>query len=187
MLAEANRLSAENVYESMAQKENVAYLDDLQEKYRGRLRQAQDLYDEVIDRYRGRSPSQLTRLDELYVKLSYFRKADAVYDLSKVSELVDLALFSEAAEAYDRAAWVYQKDPMAMSAYVQMINCYLRLGDARKARMTLERARWALKQIDDVAFAAGDSSENRAYWEDYWSWLASTPVFTPMDPQERNS
>lgn len=187
MLAEANRLSADSIYQSMGRKENVAYVDDLRERYRRRLRRAHDLYVQVIDRYRAAPPSRTAPLDELYVKLSYFRKADTIYDLSRVHEPAEPALFSEAAEAYDRAAWVYQKDPMAMSAYVQMINCYLRLGDMRKARMTLERARWALKQIDDEAFASDASSEGRGYWEDYWSWLASTPVFTPMNVDERNS
>ncbi len=179
MLAEGYRLSAADIREAIGRKENVAYVDDLRDKYRQRLMKAHRLYSEVIDRFEKRPESQWTRLERLYVKLSHFARADALFDLSQTEFSSDRSMLSEAVEAYDRAAGVYQNDPMAMSAYVQIINGYLRLGDVDKARMMLERARWVLERIDDDAFAAYAPREDRAYWESYWDWLAETPIFSP--------
>jgi hypothetical protein len=92
-----------------------------------------------------------------------------------------MAPYSEALEAYDRAAWAYQEDPMAMSAYVQMIACHLRMGNADRARMTLQRARWALKGISDEQFTRfAPPQERRPFWEDYLSWLERTPTFSTV-------
>ncbi len=177
MLAESNRLSAARLYEDYIDPRNVAYKDHLRATYIERLRQARRRYEELIERLRLREPSSLGERERTYVKLSHFYRADTVYDLSKVAEPTDQRPFIDSLDLYDRAAWLYQDDPAAMSAYVQMINCYIRLGKIDKARMTLQRARWALKGITDEAFAAHAPEEDRAYWTAYLDWLEKTPTF----------
>jgi tetratricopeptide (TPR) repeat protein len=178
MLAEAHRLSALGVYNDFADPKNIAQKDHLRATYIERLKQARRLYDQVIDRYRPRDASTLSELDKLYLKLSHFYRADSVYDLSRMLDPGDLSPFVDSLELYDRAAWIYQDDPMAMSAYIQMINCYLRGGKIDKARMTLQRARWALKGVSDEAFARYAPDEDRKYWEAYLTWLEKTPTFS---------
>lgn len=178
MLAESHRLSAARLHADYLDPKNLPYKDHLQATYIERLKQARRLYDQLIEKLRSQDASSLTELEEAYVKHSHFGRADAVYDLSKVADPTDLRPFIESLDLYDRAAWLYQDDPMAMSAYIQMINCYITLGKIDKARMTLQRARWALKGIADEAFARYAPDEDRAYWSAYLDWLEKTPTFT---------
>lgn len=178
-LAEAYRKSAEHIRTDINNPENIAYRDDLQAKYHERLERAEQLYRDVINRYANRPVDQLNDLDRLCFKLSHFKRADSVFDRSRVGTNVNPAVFAEALEIYDRAAWHYQDDPMAMAAYVQMVTCHLRLGQLVEARMTLQRARWALKGISDEQFERfSPPDQGRAFWEDYLAWLEKTPTFT---------
>ena len=66
---------------------------------------------------------------------------------------------------------------MALSAYVQMINCYLRIGKVDKARQMLQRAHHVLQIIPNEEFQRYAPQENREYWKKYLQWLQKTPVF----------
>lgn len=176
MLAEAYRRSAAAIRESLNDPRNLPYQDQLLLTHDDRLLLARRTYDRVIERFQHRPEDGISGLDRLYVKLSHFYRADAVFDLSRLDESTRPEPFREALELYDRAAWVYQDDPMAMGAYVQMINCHLRLGDIAKARATLQRARWALRSIPDEQFRSYIREEDRAYWERYLAWLERSPL-----------
>lgn len=178
LLADAYRQSAAQLRAGLDDPRNAAQKEELLASHEKRLKRARALYDQTIERYRGRPEATLSELDRVYVKLSHFYRADAVYDLSRVSPQGDPRIYGEALELYDRAAWLYQADPMAMSAYVQMINCQLRLGSPEKARMALQRARWTLKSIPADAFAKFTPDEDVAYWENYLNWLERTPTFS---------
>lgn len=178
MLAEAYRKSAARIREDLKDPKNVVSREDLSGKHRQRLDRARDLYGHAIERYRHRSEESLGDLDKLYIKLSHFQRADVIYDQSFVGDPSDLTPYAEALEVYDRAASQYQDDPMAMSAYVQMIICHLRMGNVDKARITLQRTRWALRGIPDENFRKfAPPEERRAYWEKYLAWLERTPAF----------
>jgi len=179
LLANAYRLSAAAIREAIEDPRNVAVRDDLRLKYGQRLQRAAELFTEVVQRYEGRSPESLSDLERLYARLSHFYRADAVFDQSYLTGGSDLRPYARAVEMYDRAAWIYQHDPAAMSAYIQMINCHLRLGNADEARKTLNRARWALRNISDEQFARHSPAEGRAYWDEYLSWLERTPALRP--------
>jgi len=178
MLAESYRRSAARLYDDYIDPKNLPYKDHLRATYVDRLKRARRLYEELVERYRAGEASSPGGLERTYAKLSHFYQADAVYDLSKVADPTDQRPFIDSLELYDRAAWLYQDDPAALSAYIQMINCYIRLGKIEKARMTLQRARWALKGISDEAFAGYAPEEDRAYWTAYLDWLEKTPTFT---------
>lgn len=178
LLANAYRLSAVRIREKdLSDAKNVAYKDQLRRLYQERLVQAKGLFDAVIDRYRLRPAESMRKLDKLYVKLSWFYRADMVYDRSRVTETPDLSPFQESLEMYDKAAWRYKDDPMAMSAYIQMINCYLKIGKVDKARQMLARAHHVLKGISDEKFAEYSPLEDRVFWQEYLRWLEKTPVF----------
>lgn len=178
MLAESHRVSADRLYSDYLDPKNVPHKDRLRATYIERLKKARQLYDGLIERFRLREASSLGELERTYIKLSHFYRADVVHDLARVSDPSDLMPFIDSLELYDRAAWLYQEDPMAMSAYIQMINCYIRLGKIDKARMTLQRARWALKGVPDESFDKYSPDEDRQYWTAYLDWLEKTPTFS---------
>jgi tetratricopeptide (TPR) repeat protein len=183
LLAEAYRKSAARISVDLEQPDNVAYRDDLRLKHRQRLQRARELYGDAIHRYEEVPPQSLSDLARLYLKLSHFQRADVAFDRSLTLDPSDMSPYAEALEAYDRAAWAYQDDPMAMAAYVQMMACHLRMGNLDKARMTLQRARWALKGIPDDAFMQfSPPEERRGFWEDYLAWLERTPTFKTLVP-----
>ena len=132
----------------------------------------------MIERYRKQPEASLADRDRLYLRLGSFYRADATFDLAKSSDPTDIRALADAVDLYERAAWTYQRDPMAMSAYVQMIDCHLMLGNVGKARMALQRARWTLRSIPDEAFLKHAASEDRAFWEDYLKWLEKTPTLS---------
>jgi len=183
-LAEAHRKSAVRIRGDLNDSRNIAYTEHLQNLYRERLTKARKLFDQVIERYRLKPEKELSELDRLYVKLSHFYRADMVYDLSLVSEPSNISPYAEALEMYDRASYRYMDDPMAMTAYVQMINCYIRMGNMAKASYTLNRARYGLRQITDEQFKKYSPDEDRSYWENYLNWLENTGSFTaPVNPK----
>ncbi len=176
-LAEACRQSAARIRTDLGDPTLAPFKDDLAGKHRQRLKRARQLYDEVIARYSAQPAESLSELEQTFVKLSHFYRADNVYDLSRVGDPGDMAPFAEAIELYERAAWLYQSDPIAMTAYVQMVNCHLQMGQADKAWMTLQRARWILKGIPDEHFRRFAPAEDRTFWETYLTWLEKAPTF----------
>lgn len=176
MLADAHRQSAAQILADLADPRHAAVHEELRATRIRRLHRSRELYDETIRRFEARAARSADELDELYVRLSHFYRADVACDLAHDGDGADPRGLAEAIELYDRAAWLYQQDPMALNAYVKMISCHLRLGQVDEARMTLQRARWAMKGISDAAFLRHAPQEDRAFWETYLNWLESTPT-----------
>jgi tetratricopeptide (TPR) repeat protein len=175
-LADACRKSVPQIRKDMDDPKNIAFKESLHAMQLQRLRRAHEMFDQVIVRYEARPEESLGDLDRLSFKLSHLYSADAVYDLSLVSG-AGTQPFAQALSLYEKAAWKFQREPIAMSAYVQIINCYLRLGKVGQAWMALQRARWALRNIPDEAFSQYAPDQNRGYWENYLSWLEKKPTF----------
>jgi TPR repeat protein len=75
---------------------------------------ARQLYDRVVDMFHDTQPA--LEVDKMYLKLSYFYRADCIYDLGQYAEAIKL---------YDTAAGRYQEDPATLAAYVQIVNAYV--------------------------------------------------------------
>lgn len=176
LLADVCRHSAAQVWKEMTEGTALTLRSDPRVTYRSRLTQARDLYEQVIDRYKRKPVEQLGEIDRLRLQLSHLYRADALFDLARAGEPPDLKMLAEAVDLYERAAWAYQHEPAAMTAYVQMVDCQIRLGNVDKARMALQRARWTLRGIPEESFARQNPEEGRAYWEKYLTWLEKTPT-----------
>jgi tetratricopeptide (TPR) repeat protein len=125
---------------------------------RDRLRKARSLFEHVIDASDGELPT--AEIDQLYLKLAHFYRADCLFDLNE---------FDESIKLYDVAARRYQNDPSALAAYVQIVNAYVALNRPDDARAANERAKWMLRRIPPDAFAqAGTFNISKQYWE---QWL----------------
>jgi len=117
----------------------------------------------------------------LQLKLSYLYAADSVLESAALAGGSAQDQVTQALELYEQAAWTCAQDPIAMSAYVQIVSCHLRMGRVEKARMALQRARWALRNIPEEAFPP-KPQEDRAFWEEYLTWLEKTPTFASTQP-----
>jgi tetratricopeptide (TPR) repeat protein len=126
---------------------------------RDRLLKARELYDQVIDLYRVATPTE--DLDKLYQKLAHFYRADCMYDLGNYQESIKL---------YDEAAFSYQNDPSAVSAYVQIVNAYYALGKPEEAKAANNRAKWMLQHMPAEAFQDGTFSMPKKYWDQWLQW-----------------
>lgn len=124
---------------------------------RDRLRKARELYDEVVFIFRDDLPS--ADMDQLYLKLAHFYRADCLFDLLD---------YDNAIKFYDIAARRYQNDPSALAAYVQIVNSYVALNKPNEARAANERAKWMLRRIPPEAFGETSFNISRQYWE---QWL----------------
>jgi len=132
---------------------------------RDRLRKAQGLFDEVVQLYRNQPPT--TDIDKLYLRLAYFYRADASFDLGN---------YEQAIELYNAAAIRYEDDPSSLAAHVQIVNAYVSLGRLDEARTANERARWMLRRMPGDAFA--DSGVlPRQYWEQYLGWAGKAGLW----------
>jgi tetratricopeptide (TPR) repeat protein len=124
-----------------------------------RLAKSKAYYDQVIQLYRDAPPS--ADLDKLYQKMSYFYRADCMYDLGNYEDAIKL---------YDAAAFNYQNDPSSVAAYVQIVNSYIALGKPDEAKAANNRAKWMLQHMPAEAFQDDGFTMPKKYWEQWLQW-----------------
>jgi len=179
-LADSYRKSAARIRDDLADPKNIAFKDRLRAMHQERLQRAHQTFERAIERYERRPEGALSALDRLCLQLSHLYSADCVYDLSLAAGGQSAEAFARSLSMYEKAAWLYQRKPIAMSAYVQIINCYLHLGKVSQAWMALQRARWALRNIPDNEFRNYAPQQDRAFWEEYLTWLEKKPTFASV-------
>ena len=123
------------------------------------LRTAMQLFGEVCDGG-GASSSRVLR-DACHLR------ADCVYELEMYAEAVGL---------YDEMAARFPRHHSSMTALIQIVNCYSKLGDLERARTAHRRALVKLKELSDEAFNAPDALLDRDAWE---RWLENMPLGEP--------
>jgi tetratricopeptide (TPR) repeat protein len=133
---------------------------------RQRLERARELYDRVIEMWRGRTPTR--DVDALQLKLAHFYRADCLFDLGQ---------YAEAVGRYDAAAFRYQDDPSALAAYVQIVNAYLAMGKPDQARVANERAKLLLRRLPPESFRDGAFAMPREYWERQLKWMSEAGMW----------
>ena len=131
-----------------------------------RLGKAKVMYARVVDLYHDTPPK--TELDKLYNKLSYFYRADCVYDSGQYEEAIRL---------YDVAAFRYQDDPASLAAYVQIVNAYHALNLPDQAKAANERAKWLLKRMPADAFTNGSFEMPKEYWDNQFKWSSDSGIW----------
>jgi TolA-binding protein len=88
--------------------------------------------------------------------MSYLYIGDCLSDLGKLRPAI---------EAYREVAWRYENEPAAVSATMQVVSCYQRLGQGEEARAALARLQWLLNKIPAAAFDTQRGMSSRAYWQ----------------------
>ena len=116
------------------------------------------------------STSQIPRsnfsdaLQQDYLRSAYLYRAGCAFDLNR---------FDQAIEMYDQAARKYATHHTSISALVQIVNCYEKLGDKSRAAAAHTRALLRLQQMAPETFDAPDSAMDRRAWE---AWLRNIPL-----------
>jgi tetratricopeptide (TPR) repeat protein len=85
----------------------------------------------------------------------------------------ELGRYDQALELYDRAASRAARHLSSLTALIQMVNCYSRMGDADGARRAHQRALVRLRELPDEAFQDADAVLDRDAWE---RWLQNMPL-----------
>ena len=177
MLAEAYRRSAARLPAALAEGQNLAERDKMMAEFRRRLHRAGELYAEVIATLEGDAADEGTGLEKAYVRSSHMFRADCAFDEASYLPTRGTEAFERAIRLYKVAAWKYRTHPIALSAYVQIIHCHLRMGDIARARATLERASWILRGIPEDPGVWRVPGESKQTWAEYLAWLRNTPTF----------
>jgi tetratricopeptide (TPR) repeat protein len=107
------------------------------------------------------SRGQLDELGKRMHRDSYFEIAHTHYALDN---------YSDAITAYSSAANKYPRDPHVLLAYLQMTNCYDRLGQPAEARSMLLQAKVILKDMPDEIWKAQLTNMNAGSWENWIFW-----------------
>ncbi len=103
-------------------------------------------------------------------QLALLYRADCLFELNEPDTL------QAALTAYRSVAARYERRPAALTAYVQIANIHLRLGNVAQAGCELERAGLLLRRIPEEAFAQSHSG-NRADWERFLAAALSSELF----------
>lgn len=152
LLAEAYRRSAQLIREDADASANDAAVAEADR----RLTEALKNYRRVKRMLAPLNQSSLAGLELTYLRTSYLYIGDCLFDLGKLILAV---------EAYREVAWRYENQPAAVSATMQVVHCYERLGKREEARAALARLQWLLKKIPATAFDSRSGMSSRAYWQ----------------------
>jgi len=141
-------------------------------EFRKRLQEAARLYEQVIEAYGARAEDSLSAREQLYLRLGYLYRAECAFELGEYDQAVPL---------YEQAAYRYQNEPVSLSAYLQIINCYFRLGERQRARTAVGRARWLLRRMPPSDFAQRPRGIDRQRWQDVLAWIEDSGLLASRE------
>ena len=123
---------------------------------------AREYFDRAVGFYEELPVENRGELDNLYLRQCWLYRADCLFDLEQ---------YSEAVKAYEAAALHYQLTPTALTAFMQIINCHIKLGNSDQARSANQRAVFQLRKIPDETLAAHPGGLNRNQWAEWFDWV----------------
>lgn len=181
-LADAYRQDARAIRQTLTQGMPDRQRQLLEQARLDRLHKAQAGFDHVREALEGRDPRQLSKLEQLQLRNSYFYLGDCAFDLKD---------FDAAIHHYDAARERYPNDPASLVAMVQIVNAYVEQGDLERAKTANERAMRFRKSLPDSVWADPNlpmTQEEWARWLDSMQKLmaehAKTAAANPGDPQQ---
>jgi TolA-binding protein len=171
LIAQSYRKIAEQTQEKIAETDNKELKILLVRSRQENLQRAQELYRLAIPVFE--KMSNRTGLEETYLQLAYMYTADSLYDLNQ---------YDQAIKAYEKVIERYEKNPIALNSYMQIANCYQRLGQLEKIKAVLERMKWLLKQIPNQSLAKSEKPFSRKDWEKWIEWNYQSGLLNSQAP-----
>ncbi len=162
LMAKSLQHSAKRPHQQMALAETINARQELRRKKNALLTQAVEQFRMV---QQGLAALDVTDgLDELGQRLlrdCYFEVAHTYYAL----EEYEIAIVE-----YGAASNRYPQDVQVLMAYVQMSNCYTRLGQTDDARSMLQQARIIHSGMPDEVFDPRSTNLSKAEWQAWLDW-----------------
>ncbi|HET6325130.1 MAG TPA: tetratricopeptide repeat protein [Planctomycetaceae bacterium] len=138
---------------------------ELQAEIQRQLNEAQDQLEIVIESLQSKETAGLLDLlGQRMLRDAYFERAHNLYAMNK---------FEKAIEAYTSAANRYVEDPNVVLAYIQMANCYDRLGKPIDARGVAIQAMLIHKNLSEKSFTQDKTLMNRDEWRTWLEWAGA--------------
>jgi tetratricopeptide (TPR) repeat protein len=138
---------------------------ELQVEIQRQLTGAQNQLELVIESLQAKEVAGLLDpLGQRMLRDAYFERAHNLYAMEK---------FDRAVEAYTNAANRYIEDPNVVLAYMQMANCYDRLGKPIDARGAAIQAMLIHKNLPEKVFTPDRTLLNRDEWRTWLEWAGA--------------
>ena len=138
---------------------------ELTAKIQSLLTEAENQLETLIDMLQApESAGLLDPLEQRMIRDACFERAHNLYALEK---------YDRAIEAYTNAANRYAEDPGVLLAYIQMANCYDRLGKPIDARGVAIQAMLIQKNMPEKAFTRDKTLMSRDEWRTWLEWAGS--------------
>lgn len=130
---------------------------------REHLARAAQLFEQVIESSEAVGAPRLGETGRVQLRLAHLYVADCAYELDD---------YQRAIELYDRAAQRYADHPSSVTALIQIVNAYMRLGDRARALAAHNRVLHKLEQMPESVLAGDEAVLDEAAWR---SWLELVP------------
>lgn len=125
-----------------------------------RFQRAAELYEQLLDELEVLP--ERNEAQQLYEQLAWCYRGDCLFELNDADALMT------ALRSYNVAATRYADRPAGLSAYVQIANIYLRLGDLSGAAYALDHARALYARLPDDVYASS-AGPSRTDWERFFT------------------
>ena len=162
LLADGYRRSALGLKEDLHDDAQALDWPRIRKEMTPRLTRAAELFAKLVNDLDAVRTDASDPLQELFLKQARLYQADCLFELGS---------YSKAVAIYETGAFIYRNEPTALSAYVQIINCRLALGQLEEARAALCRAQYLLKIMPDRVFAGDYVGQSREEWRRFLEWL----------------
>ncbi|QDU33158.1 Tetratricopeptide repeat protein [Poriferisphaera corsica] len=171
-LADSYRQSVKAIDDEMARQLSHKRQLELSSERNRRLQKAQEFFQSAKRQLELRDYESLSPLEKMYLRNSYFYRADCAFDMQHYGQAIAL---------YDEAARRWEKDPASMVALIQIVNSYCELGQFREAKIAHDNAYLQLKRIPDEEFEKPGLPMTRKLWEDWLRWESELQLFETSD------
>jgi tetratricopeptide (TPR) repeat protein len=126
--------------------------EQIEQSWRAALEQNDKLLQEIAKR---QDEKPLSAAEKAMFRNGYFGRAEALFALGR---------YDQAIKAYSDVVNRYQNEPEVLDAYLQLSECYRRLGQPLEARSALEQAKIVLTQLKDNAPFTEVTNRRRDEW-----------------------
>jgi tetratricopeptide (TPR) repeat protein len=148
----SSQAPAKRLREAKTENERQSARQELTEK----LNQAHEHYQDVQRTITLRGHGSGDPLERSLLRNCYLMQGSVLFELRR---------FEEALQAYGSVITSYQNDPIALESFVQIANCWRRLDQPVKARVTVDQAKMVLKGLPENTNFLATTNFNRQQWE----------------------
>ena len=101
-------------------------------------------------------------MEKLYLRHCYLYRSDCLFDLGR---------YHDAIQYYELTALNYQLTPTALNAFVQIVNCQIKLANISAARSANQRAYVQFQKISKLSPSGEMLPFDQDRWKNWFAWI----------------